>query len=115
MTVKAPRSTPQSCQVFPAEAALEDEEHVARGVRMNRQGMRQLTEAFGRMGLDHIPSLGNFVCVHVGGPAGPVYDRLLPRTPAVARRLAPAFTIRRGFPAGSVRPAAAFYADGAAI
>lgn len=60
-----------------AEAALEDEEHVARGVRMNRQGMRQLTEAFGRMGLDHIPSLGNFVCVHVGGPAGPVYHRLL--------------------------------------
>ena len=60
-----------------AEAALEDEEHVARGVRMNRQGMRQITEAFGRMGLDYIPSLGNFVCVHVGGPAGPVYDRLL--------------------------------------
>lgn len=35
--------------------------------------------------------------------------------PAVVRRLAPAITSRRGFPAGSVRPAPEFYAGGAAI
>jgi histidinol-phosphate aminotransferase len=60
-----------------AEAALEDEEHLARGIQVNRQGMRQLTEAFERMGLAYIPSVGNFVSVHVDGPAGPVYDALL--------------------------------------
>ncbi len=60
-----------------AAAALEDEEHLTRGIEVNRQGMRQLTEAFERMGLAYIPSVGNFVSVHVGGPAGPVYDALL--------------------------------------
>jgi histidinol-phosphate aminotransferase len=29
------------------------------------------------MGLDHIPSVGNFVAVDVGRPAAPVYDALL--------------------------------------
>lgn len=35
--------------------------------------------------------------------------------PAVARRLAPPITSRRGFPAGRILPEAAFYADGARL
>jgi L-asparaginase II len=35
--------------------------------------------------------------------------------PALARRLHPAITSRRGFPAGSIRPDPAFYAGGAAL
>jgi histidinol-phosphate aminotransferase len=60
-----------------AEAALADDEHLARGVQVNREGMQQLVAAFEKMGLDYIPSIGNFVSVHVGGPAGPVYEALL--------------------------------------
>ena len=60
-----------------AEAALADDDHLARGVRVNRDGMQQLVAAFEKMGLDYIPSVGNFVSVHVGGPAGPVYQALL--------------------------------------
>ena len=60
-----------------AEAALGDEEHLARSLEVNRQGMKQLTEAFTAMQLPFIPSAGNFVCVDVGRPAAPLYEALL--------------------------------------
>lgn len=60
-----------------AQAALYDEEHVARSVQVNRQGMKQLANAFERLGLDYIPSVGNFVAVDVGAPAAVVYEELL--------------------------------------
>ncbi|MCP4042114.1 MAG: histidinol-phosphate transaminase [Gammaproteobacteria bacterium] len=60
-----------------ARAALDDQEHLQRSVQVNRQGMRQLTEAFQRLELDYIPSVGNFVCVGLGRPAAPVYDAML--------------------------------------
>jgi histidinol-phosphate aminotransferase len=62
-----------------AEAALDDGEHVARSVALNTRGMRQLTAAFERLGLDYLPSLGNFVCFDLGRPAEPVYQALLRR------------------------------------
>ena len=62
-----------------AAAAIGDREHVRASVELNRAGMRQLTEAFQRMGLDSIPSVGNFVTVDVGRPAGPVHHDLLRR------------------------------------
>jgi len=58
-------------------AALADDAHVERSVKLNRDGMRQLTEGFRRLGLDFIPSAGNFVCVDLGRAAAPVYERLL--------------------------------------
>lgn len=60
-----------------AVAALADHDHVARSIAVNRAGMEQVTVAFARMGLPFIPSVGNFVCVDVGRPAGPVYEALL--------------------------------------
>jgi histidinol-phosphate aminotransferase len=59
-----------------AAAALEDQPHVAQADRVNREGMRQLVEGFGELGLGYIPSIGNFVCVEVGDAAS-VYEGLL--------------------------------------
>lgn len=60
-----------------AEAALDDAEHIARSLEVNRQGMKQLTEAFAAMRLPFIPSAGNFVAVDVGRPAALLYEALL--------------------------------------
>jgi histidinol-phosphate aminotransferase len=59
-----------------AQAALSDQAFVARSRKLNDSGMRQLTEGFAPLGLDHIPSVGNFVSVRVGA-APAVYQRLL--------------------------------------
>ena len=61
-----------------AAAALDDMEFVAKSYAENLQGMRQLTEGFRALGLDYIPSHGNFVTVRVG-KAGDVFKRLLRR------------------------------------
>lgn len=58
-------------------AALADADHLAAAVRVNREGMRQLTQACTAMGLDYIPSVGNFVCIDVGRPGAEVYEGLL--------------------------------------
>jgi histidinol-phosphate aminotransferase len=61
-----------------AIAALDDAEFLARSDEVNRQGMAELTAAFGRLGLEYVPSYGNFVLVKVG-PAAKVYQELLKR------------------------------------
>ena len=62
-------------------ASLEDSNHVAKAVALNAQEMERITRAFEQMGLDFIPSVGNFVCVDVSGSMGrdglAVYDALL--------------------------------------
>jgi histidinol-phosphate aminotransferase len=60
-----------------ATAALGDAAHVARAVQLNADGMRELVRAFEALGLRHIPSVGNFVCVDLGRPAAGVYEALL--------------------------------------
>lgn len=70
-----------------ATAALEDDAHVTRTVRINREGMHLLTEAFSALGLEFIPSAGNFVCVDLGCPAAAIYERLL-REGIIARPVA---------------------------
>ena len=50
-------------------AALNDDAFIARSVELNQQGMTQLTDAFARLGLEWIPSAGNFVTVRVGDAA----------------------------------------------
>jgi len=61
-----------------AVAALDDMEFVARSYAENLQGMRQLEEGARRLGLDWIPSYGNFLAIRVGR-AHEVYRRLLRR------------------------------------
>ncbi len=53
-----------------AEAALADDEFLAQSAELNRRGIVQLTEAFGALGLEWIPSAGNFVTFKVGDAAG---------------------------------------------
>ncbi len=61
-----------------AAAALDDMEFVAKSYAENLQGMKQLAEGFRTLGLDFIPSHGNFVSVRVG-KAAEVFKRLLRR------------------------------------
>lgn len=60
-----------------AQAALSDQEYVQRSVQLNVRGMRQLVDGFNRLGVDYIPSVGNFVSLDVGGDAMPINQALL--------------------------------------
>ncbi|MGR8933588.1 MAG: histidinol-phosphate transaminase [Gammaproteobacteria bacterium] len=59
------------------QAALDDSEHLQRTLANNRDGLQQLTEGFAALELEWIPSLGNFVSVHLHRPGLPVYEALL--------------------------------------
>jgi len=59
-----------------AVAALFDDEFVEQSRLLNKQGRQTLTEGFLRLGLQWIPSHGNFVCVKVGRGAE-IFQRLL--------------------------------------
>ncbi len=50
-------------------AALDDETFLAKSAELNRQGLLQLAAGFERLGLNYIPSYGNFICVDVGDGA----------------------------------------------
>ncbi len=60
-----------------AAAALDDEEHLKRSVKMNAEGLEQLVDGFKTLGLDYIPSVGNFISVDVGSAAASMYEALL--------------------------------------
>ncbi len=61
-----------------AVAALDDMEFVARSYAENLQGMKRLEEGSRALGLDYIPSYGNFLTIKVG-KAAEVYKKLLRR------------------------------------
>lgn len=62
-----------------AVAALDDPAHLRRSLAMNAEGLQQLYRGFDGLGLDYIPSVGNFVSVDVGRPGEEVYQALLQR------------------------------------
>jgi len=49
-----------------ALAALDDLDHVQRSLEANRQGLEFLQSGIKELGLEHVPSQGNFVLVRVG-------------------------------------------------
>jgi histidinol-phosphate aminotransferase len=53
-----------------AIAALRDDAFVQRSAKLNADGYRQLTTAFEAMGIEYVPSLGNFVLIKVGEDLG---------------------------------------------
>ncbi|HSW82690.1 MAG TPA: histidinol-phosphate transaminase [Usitatibacter sp.] len=57
-------------------AALEDHEFIAKSREVNARGLEQLGHGFRALGLQYIPSRGNFITVNVGDAAR-VYERLL--------------------------------------
>lgn len=58
-------------------AALQDADYLAESRRLNDAGMHQLQEGFRELGLGWIPSRGNFIALHLGQLAAPVYQGLL--------------------------------------
>jgi histidinol-phosphate aminotransferase len=60
-----------------ANAALQDDAYLQRAIEMNCEGLKQLQDRFTSMGLDYIPSGGNFVSVDVGEDATGLYNALL--------------------------------------
>jgi len=62
-----------------ARASLGDSAHVDRARKVNRAGLSQLAAGFERLGLEFIPSVGNFIAVDVGRPGIEVFQQLLRR------------------------------------
>jgi len=62
-----------------ARAVLDDDEYLQKSIELNRRGYEQLTAGFEALGLDYIPSAGNFVAVQVPGDAESLYQALLHR------------------------------------
>jgi histidinol-phosphate aminotransferase len=61
-----------------AVAALSDAEFLDESYRLNYRGTQQLNDAFRSLGLEYVPSFGNFVLVKVGD-ASRTYQQLLKR------------------------------------
>lgn len=70
-----------------AEAALDDEDHVARSAACNRAGIDWLAPALGGLGLTTLPSQANFVTVDLDRTADAVFQGLL-REGVIVRPLA---------------------------
>ena len=60
-----------------AEAALGDREYVRMSREINTEGMEQLRRGLDQLGISHIPSGGNFLCIDLRRDAAPIYDALL--------------------------------------
>jgi len=60
-----------------ATAALSDHEYIAQTKQLNDAGMQQFELGFQQLGLDFIPSKGNFICVDVKANAEQVFQSLL--------------------------------------
>jgi histidinol-phosphate aminotransferase len=52
-----------------AVAALNDKEFLAKSAKLNAEGYKQLTQAFDELGLEYVPSYGNFVLFKVARDA----------------------------------------------
>jgi histidinol-phosphate aminotransferase len=66
-----------SLALIAAETALQDKEYIKHSIEVNHSGMKQLMLAFDDMGLEFIPSKGNFICVDFEQPADDIYQSLL--------------------------------------
>ena len=60
-----------------AEHALGDKEHLKKSVELNRAGMKQLVRGFEELGIEFIPSVGNFVSAKMPRSGKAIFDALL--------------------------------------
>lgn len=74
--LRAPFNVNHYAQVA-ALAALNDQRFVEKVLLLNQQGMRQILDAMSILGIDSIPSSGNFVCIDLGENASKVNQKLL--------------------------------------
>ena len=66
-----------SLALVAAQAALTDAKHLQQTLAVNALGMQQLTDGFKSLGLEWVPSAGNFVLVDLKQAGQPVYEALL--------------------------------------
>jgi histidinol-phosphate aminotransferase len=85
--VRAPFNV-NSLGLVAAVAALADDDYLVRARQLNAQGLRQLEEGIAPLGLQVIPSAGNFITVEMPGDALPIYQKLL-RQGVIVRPLVP--------------------------
>ena len=76
--VRQPFNTSLAAQVG-ALAALEDEEHLERAVLLNNSERERLAAGHAGLGLETLPSVGNFVLADMGSAAAPMFEALLRR------------------------------------
>lgn len=76
--VKEPFNVNALAQVG-AAAALDDREHVNRSKLGNESGRNLLYQAFESLGIRFLPSMSNFILIHVGEQAEKLYGSLLQR------------------------------------
>lgn len=74
--LRAPFNVNHYAQVAVIEA-LDDQEFVKQSVVLNQAGMQQIVKALHSLGVETIPSSGNFVCAHFGQRAAQVNRALL--------------------------------------
>ncbi len=60
-----------------AIAALDDQDYLARSVELNEQGLKQLAKGVSKLGLNYIPSFGNFLTIDLGRDAVSIDEALL--------------------------------------
>jgi histidinol-phosphate aminotransferase len=66
-----------SIAAIAAVAALQDQDHIAKSIALNKRGMQQLEDGFENMRIKFIPSLGNFITIDVEQNALELYQKLL--------------------------------------
>jgi histidinol-phosphate aminotransferase len=74
--VREPFNVNQFAQVA-ARYALDDQAFVMEAVKVNKVGMRQITDALNELKIEYIASVGNFVCVDLGTKALEINQQLL--------------------------------------
>jgi histidinol-phosphate aminotransferase len=60
-----------------AKAALGDSQHIKESLRVNNEGMNQLSESLHKLGLAFIPSVTNFITINVKQDAIQIFQKLL--------------------------------------
>ena len=71
-----------------ALAALDDEKHVERTLRLVQKGKAYLSKELDSLGIKYIPSVTNFVLIKIGKNAKTVYKKLLKRG-VIVREMSP--------------------------
>ncbi len=70
---------PFNCNSFAqaaATASLGDHEFIEKSVILNKNGLLQLTDGFKKLGLEFIPSVGNFLTIKIGEKVNEINDGL---------------------------------------
>lgn len=66
-----------NCAVAAGIASLEDHEFLAKTRQVNADGLAQVSEGLEKLGIEYIPSVGNFITVDMKADALEIYNKIL--------------------------------------